>query len=371
MLSLRNATLISTNSQCSPNMRLQFAPYNLIFKRPAQTSRATMTDKITCFLRIFDESEPEHFGIGEAAVFPGLSPEADERFFYKLMELQANIRLGQSTDLSSFPSLQSGLEQAIRDYAGGCRGIYFNSPFIHGKETIPINGLIWMGTFDYMQQQIDEKIAQGFRCLKLKIGAIDWKQEISLIQSIRKQYDSTTLQIRVDANGAFSPVDALDKLEELSKYEIHSIEQPIATGFPDEMARLCRQSPLPIALDEELIGLFNLEDKRKIIDHIRPQYIILKPALIGGYTGAEEWISLADEREIGWWVTSALESNIGLNALSQWVATLNHDKCQGLGTGNLYLNNLSSPIYLKGDLLGYNPTQTLDRKQLDSLSWRE
>ncbi len=352
-------------------MRLQFCPYNLIFKRPAGTSRGILTDKITCFLRIFNETDPSKYGIGEAAIFPGLSPEADERYFYKLMELQANIRIGKSTDLTSFPSLQSGLEQAIRDFTGGCRGVYYDSPFILGERSIDINGLIWMGDFDSMIQQIEAKLNAGFHCIKLKIGAIDWKKEVDLIEYIRARYSQDKIEIRVDANGAFTMDNALPRLKRLAELGVHSIEQPIKAGNPELMRFLCDVSPLPIALDEELIGKFSFESKRETLDKIKPAFIIIKPSLIGGFSGAKEWIDLADERGIGWWVTSSLESNIGLNAIAQWVATLKQSRPQGLGTGNLFTNNLPAPVYTEGENLMYNPEATLDYSLLDSLDWRE
>lgn len=352
-------------------MRLQFLPYNLIFKQPAGTSRGILTEKITCLLRIFDEKDPERFGLGEAAVFPGLSPEADERYFYKLMELQANIRLGIGTDLTKFPSLQSGLEQAIIDFAGGGRHVYFDTPFVKGEHPININGLIWMGDFDTMVQRVEDKINAGFKCIKLKIGAIDWQQELSIIKSIRQRFPASALEIRVDANGAFSMDNVLPKLKALADLDVHSIEQPIMAGTPELMQFLCKVSPLPIALDEELIGKFTLEEKRNTIDTIRPQYIILKPSLVGGFSGAAEWITLAKERGIGWWITSALESNIGLNALAQWTASLDTKMPQGLGTGQLFTNNFPSPLYIENDFLKYNPTEKIDYGVLDKLDWRE
>lgn len=352
-------------------MRLQFAPYNLIFKSPAGTSRGVLTEKITCFIRIFDESNSEKFGIGEAGIFPGLSAEANDTFFYKLMELQANIRIGRSTDLTSFPSLQSGLEQAIRDFSGGCRGIYFDTPFVIGEKEIPINGLIWMGPYQSMKAQIEKKLETGFRCIKLKIGAIDWNSEINLIRQIRKDYSKDKIEIRVDANGAFDMDSALVKLKMLADLEVHSIEQPIKAGSPELMAFLCSVSPLPIALDEELIGKFTFEQKQKLLDEVNPAYIVLKPSLVGGYTGCEEWIRLAEQRNIGWWITSALESNIGLNGIAQWVATLSTTMPQGLGTGSLFTNNLQSPLYLNGEFLAYNPMYSIDHRQLDKLDWRE
>ena len=352
-------------------MRLQFAPYVLNFKQPAGTSRGVMTEKITAFLRIFDEKEPENYGLGEASIFPGLSPEADDRYFYKVVELVNNVKLGLPTDLSRFPSLQFGFEQCLRDFAEGCRGIYFDSPFIHGNSEIEINGLVWMGDIDTMMQRIKEKISEGFRCIKLKIGAIDWASEVRMIEFIRESYSADRLEIRVDANGGFNMDNVLPRLNRLASLDVHSIEQPIPQGSPDLMEFLCKVSPVPIALDEELIGKYTLEEKEKTLDVIKPQYIVLKPTLTGGFSGAMEWIRLARNRGIGWWITSALESNIGLNALAQWVATLGQTRPQGLGTGALFTNNLSSPLELKGDHLVYNPSLSIDRNQINALDWRD
>lgn len=352
-------------------MRLQFCPYILKFKEPAGTSRGVYTEKPTCIMRLFDENNPEHFGVGEAAIFPGLSPEADDRFFYKLMELQVNVRLGRKTDLSRFPSLQFGFEQSIRDFTSGCTGKYFDSPFIKGKSGISINGLVWMGDFDRMMERLDEKLKEGFKCIKFKIGAIDWHSEVDMIKSVRDKYTPEEVEIRVDANGAFEMPSALPRLKRLADMGVHSIEQPVKAGNPDLMKFLCEVSPLPIALDEELIGKYTSEEKRQCLDCIKPQFIVIKPTLIGGYQGAEEWISLAKERGIGWWITSSLESNIGLNALAQWVATLENTLPQGLGTGNLFTNNFESPIYREGDILHYNPRQILNYNELNKLDWRE
>lgn len=352
-------------------MRLQFAPYVLDFKQPAGTSRGVLNEKITCILRIFDESDPEHFGIGEASIFPGLSPEADNRFFYKLMELQANFRLGKKTDLTRFPSLMFGLEQAIRDFSSGCNGIYFESPFVHGESAIDINGLVWMGSYEEMIARIEEKIAAGFRCVKLKIGAIDWKREVDMIQYIRDRYSRDVIEIRVDANGGFTMDNAIPRLKRLADLDVHSIEQPIRQGTPALMRFLCEVSPLPIALDEELIGKYTVEEKAACLDEIKPAYIVIKPTLTGGFSGAEEWIRLAEERNIGWWITSALESNIGLDALAQWVATLKTTIPQGLGTGALYKNNFTCPLMLQGEKLEYDPLKNFDRKEFEKLDWRE
>lgn len=352
-------------------MRLQFAPYILKFKEPAGTSRGVLTEKPTCYMRLFDENNPSRYGVGEAAVFPGLSPEADDRFFYKLMELQANVRLGRSTDLSHFPSLQFGFEQCIRDFTGGCNGIYYPSQFVAGIQSIQINGLVWMGNREEMMERMEKKLEEGFSCIKFKIGAIDWKSEIDMIETVRKRYNRDRVEIRVDANGAFDMDHALPRLKHLADLGVHSIEQPIKAGQPLMMQFLCQGSPLPIALDEELIGKFSMEEKARTLDAIHPQFIVIKPTLTGGYSGAEEWIKLAEERNIGWWITSSLESNIGLNALAQWTATLGNKMPQGLGTGALFTNNLDAPIYLEGDKLRYNPELTLNRQQLDNLDWRE
>ena len=352
-------------------MRLQFAPYLLKFNEPGGTSRGVLTEKITCIMRLFDENDPSQFGIGEAAIFPGLSPDADDRFFYKLMELQANVRLGRATDLSKFPSLQCGFEQSIRDFTGGCQGVYYESPFVHGESSIEINGLVWMGDYDKMIERIEHKLQAGFRCIKLKIGAIDWRKEVDMIEYIRNRYDRNRVEIRVDANGGFSMDNALPRLKRLADLDVHSIEQPIKAGTPPLMRFLCDISPLPIALDEELIGKFTNEQKAATLDEIKPAYIVLKPTLVGGFSGATEWIKLAEQRGIGWWITSSLESNIGLNALAQWVTTLHTSMPQGLGTGGVFSNNFDSPLYLDGDKLKYNPAKSFDREALSKLDWRE
>lgn len=352
-------------------MRIQFAPYVLDFKAPAGTSRGVMTNKLTAFIRIFDERNPSDYGIGEAGIFPGLSPEADERYFYKMAELVTNVKLGIPTDLSHFPSIQAGFEQAILDYSSGCKGIYFDSPFTKGQGSIEINGLVWMGNFDEMKERLEIKLNEGFKCIKIKIGAIEWKREKEIISSIRAKYDSSRVEIRVDANGGFTMDNIRPVLNQLADLDVHSIEQPIRQGHPELMRKLCETSPVAIALDEELIGKFTFEEKESALDIIQPAYIVLKPSLIGGFSGAQEWIDLAEKRGIGWWITSALESNIGLNAIAQWVATLNTDMAQGLGTGALYVNNFDSPIELSGDRLFYNPSLSLNREQIAALDWRD
>lgn len=351
-------------------MRLAYAPYILKFRFPAGTSRGVMNEKPTFFIKIFDEKDPSKFGIGECSVFPGLSPEADGNYGYKLIELLSNIALGRETDLSRHSSIHFGLEQALRDYAGGCRHLYFPSEFTKGHGVIEINGLIWMGDFDEMIERIDEKVSQGFHCIKLKIGAIDWRKEVEMIEYVRKKYSDSTLQLRVDANGAFSMDNALPRLKRLADLGIHSIEQPIPAGLPELMAFLCKVSPLKIALDESLIGVYGRINKEHLLDTVNPAYLILKPSLCGGFSGADEWIKLAEDRGIGWWVTSALESNIGLNALAQWTATLHTSIPQGLGTGGLYVNNFESPLRLESERLHYDPSILISDKEFETLDWR-
>lgn len=352
-------------------MRLAFAPYLLKFGFPGGTSRGVMTEKPTFLLKIYDERNPSRFGIGEAGVFPGLSPEADGRYVYKLLELLANIAIGRSTDLTMHPSIQSGLEQAIRDFTGGCRGIYYPSEFTEGNKSIEINGLVWMADFDLMVERLRNKVAEGFRCIKLKIGAIDWNRELEMIRIIRNEYSERDLTVRVDANGAFKQTDVIEKLSDLADLGVESIEQPVKAGETALMADICRKSPVPVALDEELIGKFTTEQKTAMLEAIMPAFIVLKPSLIGGFSSAEEWISLATDRGIGWWVTSALESNVGLNALAQWTATLDTTRPQGLGTGNVFTNNFNTPVRLEGDRLMFDNGATFDYSQFAGLHWNE
>lgn len=351
-------------------MRLEYAPYRLVFKEPSGTSRGVLREKLTCLLKFYDEKDPSRFGIGEASVFEGLSPEAGGGYEIKLLELVANVALGRPTDLSRHSSIRFGLEQAIRDFTGGCKGLYFPSAFTEGKGEIEINGLVWMGDFDRMVERIRAKVSEGFRCIKLKIGAIDWEKEIEMVRIIRRDYSERDLIIRVDANGGFTPEQALPRLIQLASLGVHSIEQPIPAGNPEAMKRLCEVSPVPIALDEELIGKYTEEERRKVVWGIYPAYIILKPSLCGGFQGAREWINLAEENGVGWWVTSALESNVGLNALAQWTAAIGAPGPQGLGTGGLFVNNFTSPVSLEADKLRFDPSRNMDYSQFEGLDWR-
>lgn len=337
-------------------MNSSITPYNLIFKKPSGTSRGILTSKKIWLLKVWNEESPEVFGLGECALFRGLSAEDRPGYEDVLQSLTPNLPpLPELFEqLRDFPSILFGLETALADLKNGGKRIIYPSPFSEGKSSIRINGLIWMGTKAEMQRQIHEKIEQGFSCIKLKIGAIDFDAELDLLKSIRQEFDAKTIELRVDANGAFSSVDALRKLEALSKLNIHSIEQPIKAGQWQEMAQLCANTPLPIALDEELIGVNDLLQKRLLLEMTRPQYIILKPSLHGGFAGSEEWINLANEQHIDWWATSALESNIGLNAIAQWCATQKNEMLQGLGTGQLYTNNFESPLSLTGENLFYD-----------------
>jgi len=350
--------------------------YTLNFKQASGTSRGILTQKDSWFIIVQDEFDPEIVGIGECGLLKGLSIDDRPDYEQKVIEVCNNIQNFQmfiDEGLEMFPSIKFGLEMALMDLGvieengnSGYRGkrMLFPTEFTKGNDSIDINGLVWMGEFDFMKQQIREKIDSGFSCIKLKIGAIDFEKELQLIKSIRKEFSAKNIEIRVDANGAFSPQEALDKLIKLSAFDLHSIEQPIKQGQWEKMAKLCENTPLPIALDEELIGINELTQKAKLLEIINPQYIILKPSLIGGFKVSEEWIQLAEKNNIGWWVTSALESNIGLNVIAQWTYTLNSNMPQGLGTGQLYTNNFNSPLEIKSGKLYFDPSISWDLKNL-------
>ena len=260
-------------------------------------------------------------------------------------------------ELIAYPSIQFGLEQALSSFQSEDTFSLFPSKFTRGEDAISINGLIWMGDKSFMEKQIKEKLATGFTTIKLKIGAIDFKAELNLLKAIRTEFSTDEIELRVDANGAFTPEDALEKLKHLSDLELHSIEQPIKAGQIEEMAKLCSVTPLPIALDEELIGVLHIADKERLIEKIKPQFIILKPSLIGGFNGSDQWIKIAEEQQIGWWITSALESNIGLNAIAQYTYMKHTNIPQGLGTGGLFTNNITSPLLVKNGALHYSQIQ--------------
>ena len=335
-------------------MTATYHQYILNFKKPSGTSRGILKTKETWFV-IIDAKGKQ--GIGECGLLRGLSVDDRKDYEEQLKWTCENIHLGLD-DLYDknieFPSIQFGLEMAFKSLESINPFELFPSPFTKGKASISINGLIWMGSETFMKQQIKEKIGEGFSCIKMKIGAIDFDTEINILKSIRKEFSSKDIELRVDANGAFSPQEALEKLKRLSEYDLHSIEQPIKAGQFKAMAKLCGQTPLPIALDEELIGVFYEDEKETLLQTIKPQYIILKPSFIGGFKGSQEWINSAENHNIGWWITSALESNVGLNAISQWAFTLKTKMPQGLGTGSLYTNNIDSPLQIKNGTLRYN-----------------
>jgi len=345
-----------------------FTKRTLFFKQPAGTSRGVLRQKDVYYLLLNDPGNLSIKGIGEIAPIPGLSPDAVPELEVKIKSTVQKINGGQEIDVNEFvgfPSLRFGYETALKGLIADSPVLLYPSDFTSGKKEIPINGLIWMGSKEFMLQQVAEKIETGFTCLKLKIGAIDFESELEILRSIREQFPAEQLEIRVDANGAFSPENALEKLNQLAKFELHSIEQPIRQGQFSEMKKLFKNSPFPIALDEELIGITNFSDKVKLLEQIQPQYIILKPTLLGGIKAAEEWILIAKERGIGWWVTSALESNIGLNTIAQWTATLGTDNFQGLGTGSLFTNNIESPLYVSKGFIGYNPINGWELKSFE------
>lgn len=332
-------------------MEATYLQYLLQFKRPSGTSRGVLLDKETFILTI---SEDGRKGVGECAIFRGLSFDDRPDYEEKLKWLCENIN--QDTDflkgeLKEFPSIWFGYEQAIQNLRYG-GSLYFPSEFTEGKSAITINGLIWMGDAAYMEEQIQEKLEKGFHCIKLKIG-VDWKSEHVILQKLREKFSKEQLELRVDANGGFSKEEAVTVLQQLADLHIHSIEQPIKAGNWDDMAELCAKTPTPIALDEELIGIIDPEKKKQLLESINPQYIILKPALVGGFSGSDEWISLAENQNIGWWITSALESNIGLNAIAQYTFTKKNPMPQGLGTGALFVNNFESDLELRNELLWF------------------
>tara|TARA_R110002049_G_scaffold227369_1_gene399563 strand:- start:4053 stop:5099 length:1047 start_codon:yes stop_codon:yes gene_type:complete len=330
-----------------------YKKYILHFKQPSGTSRGILKTKETYFLILKTD---EKKGIGECGLFRGLSIDDRPDYEDKLKWVCNNINLDLEdllNELVEFPSIQFGLEMAFKSLKSQGNFKLFPSKFTQSEDSIPINGLIWMGSEIFMKQQIKEKIEAGFSCIKIKIGAIDFQQEINLIKSIRNQFTSKDIELRVDANGAFSTSEALEKLKRLSDLDLHSIEQPIKQGQIEEMAKLCEKAPLPIALDEELIGVFSVTKKQELLQTINPQYIILKPSLIGGFKGSDEWIAIAEKNKISWWITSALESNIGLNAIAQYTYKKQSNLPQGLGTGSLFINNFDSPLQVKNGTLRY------------------
>lgn len=339
-------------------IKINIIPKLLHFKQPAGTSRGIYNTRKVWYIECYDSKEPMHKGVGECAPLPKLScddvPNYTDILRTACRTVEENNGEIDKEALRPYPSILFGLETTMRHYEMESTALW-NTSFSRGETGIPINGLIWMGNYREMLQRIETKMEAGFRCIKLKIGAINFDEELSLLKYIRQHFSAKEIELRVDANGAFSPGNALDKLKRLAELDLHSIEQPIRAGQWEEMARLCEKTPLPIALDEELIGCNTVEMKQRLLKNIHPQYIILKPSLHGGMMGGEEWIREAEKSQIGWWITSALESNIGLNAVAQWCATFNNPLPQGLGTGMLFTDNIEMPLEIRKDCLWYIP----------------
>jgi o-succinylbenzoate synthase len=354
------------------SLRVSFQKQSFQFNFEARTSRGAMKDRISWFIKIWNDKTPELFGLGECAPLPGLSRESLEDVEIALAKFESSVN-GKELELPSvafvtlselesflslsgvechYSSIRFAFETALLDLVNGGKRMIFKTKFIEG-DPIPINGLIWMGGLDHMLQQIDIKIKDGFRCIKMKVGSHNFEKECDILQYIRRKYYRENIEVRVDANGAFKPEDALYKLKELAKFNVHSIEQPIKPGL-SEMAELCRQSLVPIALDEELIGVESAEAKKELLARLKPSYIILKPSLHGGLFACQEWIQLAESQGIGWWITSALESSIGLNAIAQFTSKYSIQIPQGLGTGTIYTNNIGSPLVVENGTLTYN-----------------
>ena len=338
---------------------IEISERTLHFKQPAGTSRGVYTTRQSYYLTITDDDRPGIKGVGECATLPELSCDAVPEYFKILSDI---CRMVEQTGnipyemLRPYPSILFGLETAFAQLEANGSTRLYDTPFGRGEEGITINGLVWMGTFEEMYSRLEAKLKAGFHCVKLKIGAIDFNKELDLIKHIREAFDKNTIELRVDANGGFTPENAMARLEALAQYDIHSIEQPIKQHQWGEMARLCKETPLPIALDEELIGVNVRSMKEYLLDTIRPQYIILKPSLHGGMYGCNEWIQMAKERGIGSWITSALESNVGLNAIAHYCAQTYGPAVsmpQGLGTGQLFTDNIEMPLMIEGDKIWY------------------
>jgi o-succinylbenzoate synthase len=330
------------------------------FKFDAGTSRGILREKDSYFILISDNQKKKVFGIGEAAPLKGLSiddiPNFEEQlnhiiYNFNLLDIEVfdwniNIIVGQLIS-NKFPSIVFGFETALWDYLNGGQRIIFNNEFAKRQRKVEINGLIWMGSEKFMEEQISKKINEGYKTIKMKVGAIDFDSEVKLLESIRNKFDKDSITLRVDANGAFDTNQAREALKTYRRLDIHSIEQPIEAGQPDEMAKLCRENIIPIALDEELISVSDYVEKRNLLKQVMPQYIIIKPTLIGGLHASKEWIDAANQFDVEWWTTSALESNIGLNAICQFAAEYPTNLPQGLGTGQLYVENIDSPLEIE------------------------
>ena len=341
-----------------PKFGASFSPHTLRFRTPAGTSRGVLREKTVYFLRLHADGRT---GTGECAPWRGLSLDATPDFESHLAAVCRRISAGEhpaDIRLPHLPALQFGLEMAWLDWRNGGTGILFDTPFTRGETTLPTHGLIWMDSPDGLHRQIAAKIAAGFTVIKMKIGAIDFADELAVLADIRREYPAKRIALRLDANGAFSPADAPEKLAALAQFDIEFLEQPIRPGQWDALAKLCAASPVPIALDEELIGQNTPAERRRLLDAIRPPGIVLKPALLGGFAACDDWIAAATERGIRWWANSALESNVGLSAICQWVSARAPDRVHGLGTGKLYENNVAGNVRLVGSHLSFVMSET-------------
>lgn len=352
-------------------LKIAFQSRVLPFKKEAGTSRGVLTERKLWLVKISDEEQPGVEGYGECAPLPGLSVDDIPDFETQLSSV---CELFNELDLEVFPfnlgiileqvipehlpSIRFGIETALLDFMNGGKRVIYSNEFSAGRKGILMNGLIWMGSYEDMLAQVEYKLEQGFSTLKMKVGAIDFDQELRILASIRSRFSKEEITLRVDANGAFSPENVNEKLGRLAEFDLHSIEQPIKAGQHDLLTTVCASSPVPVALDEELIGIFDYREKFALLKKIQPPFIILKPGLLGGFQHTKEWIEIANRLNIGWWITSALESNIGLNAIAQFTASFNNELPQGLGTGQLYHNNFESPLRIDNGHLYYDSTAT-------------
>jgi len=354
-------------------MQVSWKKHILNFKFDARTSRGILKHKVSYFIILSDESGST--GIGECSLLPGLSPDDHPEFESQISWLCDKVQSSGQQDFENifsiidahlgnrWPALRMGFETAMMDYFHGGDRVIYNNNFLKG-EGIPINGLIWMGERAFMMKQVKEKIESGFNCVKIKIGAIDFESELEVLKYIRTQYSERDIILRVDANGAFTPEDVIPRLKQLESLKIHSIEQPIQVGQWENMHDLCRKTPIPVCLDEELIGEYSFKQKVDLVRNINPHFLILKPSLLGGFNSTKEWIGIAESNGVGWWITSALESNIGLNAICQFTYDQGVTIEQGLGTGQLFHNNLESPLEVNQGYIRYNPEKRWDLSNL-------
>lgn len=331
-------------------LRLSLHPQILHFSRPAQTSRGALTTRQVVFLRAWDTAAPEVSGWGECGPLPGLSADDRPTFAAEAAALVATVNQGASPEslpLAGLPSFAFGLETALHDLAHGGRRLLWNTPFSRGEAGLPTHGLIWMDSADGILRQVANKVAAGFRVIKMKVGALPFAEELDLLTELRRAFPPNQVVLRLDANGAWSPEEALARLEALAVLNVAFLEQPIRAGQWSTLAELCRRSPIPLALDEELIGVSSAR-RRPLLEAIHPQHLILKPALLGGFAASEQWMADAEELGIAWHINSLLESNVGLNAICQWASAVGQGRVHGLGTGGLFANNVQSPLRLAG-----------------------